>query len=218
MIQFDDKTIKGRLMQPAVLLLTTVIFMIAGISVILYISLLLKITSVSVDARSSIYIAIFGAVVVMIAVSVAFLVAAYIMLEKMYLPIITPLQYLVTSIKERAAEDARFFKHNFKDGEDLGILTESFNSIVANIRAWEKTNEQRFADLEREAKARTWELSKANELLERTVMDVEALKEFTEAEAKTKSQFLANVSLGIHTSLNGILKVTALILETKMSR
>jgi signal transduction histidine kinase/CheY-like chemotaxis protein len=218
MIQFDDKTIKGRLMQPAVLLLTTVIFMIAGISVILYISLLLKITSVSVDARSSIYIAIFGAVVVMIAVSVAFLVAAYIMLEKMYLPIITPLQYLVTSIKERAAEDARFFKHNFKDGEDLGILTESFNSIVANIRAWEKTNEQRFAEFEREAKSRTWELSKANELLERTVMDVEALKEFTEAEAKTKSQFLANVSLGIHTSLNGILKVTALILETKMSR
>jgi signal transduction histidine kinase len=89
--------------------------------------------------------------------------------------------------------------------DELGVLIRGFNSMLAEIERQHQELERYRTTLEEQVAARTAELSTANDVLRRTVDELEVAKAAAEAASRAKSEFLANMSHELRTPLNAII-------------
>jgi signal transduction histidine kinase/DNA-binding response OmpR family regulator len=93
--------------------------------------------------------------------------------------------------------------------DELGALTESFNSMLDVIQERDAQLEDSRANLERQVLERTRELTEKNAHL---LVSMEEAREASQA----KARFLANMSHEIRTPMNGILGMNELLLESAL--
>ena len=109
----------------------------------------------------------------------------------------------VANVAQRIAETHSFDERVARvAGDELGVLADSFNSMLEQI-------ERRDSILERQR------LSLQSEINERITMNtaLQEAKERAEEATRLKSEFLANMSHEIRTPMNGVLGMIGLVLE-----
>ena len=94
--------------------------------------------------------------------------------------------------------------------DELGVLVDSFNQMLAAIEARDRELERNQDRLEQEVRIRTQELREVNQ-------DLRAAKESAEQAAVAKSEFLANMSHELRTPMNGVIATTGLLLDSELS-
>lgn len=137
---------------------------------------------------------------------------------------IRQLMRAVESVRTNENYDVRVTKYA---DDELGRLTEAFNSMIEEIGHRDQALHQHHLELESQVEERTSELQNANLSLEETVRALkkankairisEENKRIAEASARAKSQFLANMSHELRTPMNGVLGMLSLLRDTQLS-
>jgi len=144
------------------------------------------------------------------------LMVAYLLTIRLQPLIITPLQQLVDRMKTVTEDkiyqlDRQPVVHN--DIAEISELQAGFDEMLVQINRRQEKLQKHSDLLEEQVMRRTHDLQQSNEVLRKTVTELDvARKEAVEASA-AKSRFLANMSHEIRTPMIGVLGMAELLLK-----
>lgn len=98
--------------------------------------------------------------------------------------------------------------------DELGWLYSQLNTLLNQIREWDKSLQQAYDSIEERVATRTRELQQVILERRRAERELQAAKKQAEAANRSKSEFLANMSHEIRTPMNGVIAMAELLLNT----
>jgi signal transduction histidine kinase/CheY-like chemotaxis protein len=124
-----------------------------------------------------------------------------------------PIVQLIGTMKRVSAEKNYALRAEKRSADELGVLIDGFNEMLAQIQARDQQLERHRDALEQLVALRTAELSRTNAHLEQVIGDLQVAKAAAEEANRAKSQFLANMSHELRTPLNAIIGYSEMLQE-----
>jgi signal transduction histidine kinase len=144
-------------------------------------------------------------VLVAIVAAIAAVVAGFVLSVLLQGIITRPLNLLAGVMREVSRRQDYALRVPRTTGDEIGILIDGFNFMLAEIERQHRELERYRTTLEEQVKDRTAALSESNEQLKATIAELNTAKLQAEAASKAKSDFLANMSHELRTPLNAII-------------
>lgn len=149
-----------------------------------------------------------GSIVLLASLGIGFLFS--IKLQKI---ISDPVMDLVSKMRHISKEKIFSIRAVKSGNDEIGVLIDGFNGMLAQIQDRDDKLEQHRNQLEQTIAQRTQAMVEANEALALTVEELKQAKDVAEQSSLAKSQFLANMSHELRTPLNHIIGFTELVAD-----